>query len=39
MNKLLLRFAITLIKIQNKKLKEKEAYIKYLEGFLKGKGY
>lgn len=39
MNKLLIRFVINYIQFQEKLLKEKEARIKYLEGFLKGKGY
>ncbi|ACY10753.1 hypothetical protein W299_01666 [Staphylococcus aureus DAR5888] len=39
MNKILIRFAINYIKYQQKQLREKEARIKYLEGFLKGKGY
>ncbi len=39
MNELLIRFAIKYIKFQQKQLREKEARIKYLEGFLKGKGY
>lgn len=39
MNKLILKFALTIIKIQQRQLKEKEARIKYFEGFLKGKGY
>ncbi len=39
MNKLIIRFAINYIKYQQKQLREKEARIKYLEGFLKGKGY
>lgn len=39
MNKLVLRFAINYIKFQQKQLKAKEARIKYLEGFIKGKNY
>lgn len=39
MDKLIIRFAINYIKYQQKLLREKEARIKYLEGFLKGKGY
>lgn len=39
MNKILIRFAINYIKYQQKQLREKEARIKYLKGFLKGKGY
>lgn len=39
MNKILIRFAINYIKYQQKQLREKEVRIKYLEGFLKGKGY
>lgn len=39
MNKILIRFAINYIKYQQKQLREKEARIKYLEGFLKGKSY
>lgn len=39
MNKILMRFAINYIKYQEKLLTEKEAHIKYLEGFLKGKGH
>lgn len=39
MNKLIIHFAINYIKYQQKQLREKEARIKYLEGFLKGKGY
>ncbi len=40
MNKILIRFAINYIKISTKNnCVKKEARIKYLEGFLKGKGY
>ncbi len=39
MNKILIRFAINYINIDKNNCVKKEARIKYLEGFLKGKGY